>query len=47
MWDWGRYLYRWSAMAYSMVRLYDNPWLVRVVVSAIWASSKMAFGLLL
>jgi hypothetical protein len=29
------------------VRLYENPWLVKVVVTAIWASSKMAFGLLL
>jgi hypothetical protein len=47
VWDWGRYLYRWSAMAYSMVQLYEHPWLVRVAVSAIWASSKMALGVLM
>jgi hypothetical protein len=44
VWDWGRWLYRWSAIGYSAVSLYDNPWLVRAVVSAIWAASKFAFG---
>jgi hypothetical protein len=24
--DYGRYLYRWSAIGYSAFQLYENPW---------------------
>jgi hypothetical protein len=47
IWDWGRCLYRWGAVSYSALQLYEHPWLVRAVVAGVWASSKMAFGVLL
>lgn len=46
IWDWGRCLYRWGAVSYSALQLYEHPWLVRAVVAGVWASSKMAFGVL-
>jgi hypothetical protein len=46
IWDWGRSLYRWGAVSYSALQLYEHPWLVRAVVCGVWASSKMAFGVL-
>jgi hypothetical protein len=44
--DWGRWLYRCCAVSYSALQLYEHPWLVRAVVSAIWTSSKLAMGIL-
>lgn len=46
IWDWGRCLYRWGAVSYSALQLYEHPWLVRAVVAGVWASSKMACGVL-
>lgn len=46
IWDWGRSLYRWGAVSYSVLQLYEHPWLVRAVVAGVWASSKMALGIL-
>lgn len=46
IWDWGRCFYRWGAVSYSALQLYEHPWLVRAVVAGVWASSKMAFGVL-
>jgi hypothetical protein len=46
IWDWGRWLYRWGAVSYSALQLYEHPWVVRAVVTAVWASSRMALGFL-
>lgn len=46
VWDWGRRLYRWGAISYSALQLYEHPWVVRALLCAIWTSSKMAMGLL-
>lgn len=42
VWDWGRWLYRWSAFSYGCISLYDNPWLVRALLGAIWTAAKAA-----
>lgn len=44
--EWGRWLYRACAVSYSALQLYEHPWLVRALVSGIWASSKLALGIL-
>lgn len=44
IWNWGKSLYRWSALGYGAVQLHENPWLVRAVCTAIWASTRLAFG---
>eukprot|EP00878_Enallax_costatus_P001384 GHUV01001534.1.p1 GENE.GHUV01001534.1~~GHUV01001534.1.p1 ORF type:complete len:271 (+),score=94.73 GHUV01001534.1:308-1120(+) len=46
VWDWGRTLYKWGAVSYSALQLYEHPWLVRALLCAIWTSSKMALGIL-
>lgn len=44
--DYGRYIYRFSAIGYSAIQLYENPWVVRAVATAVWASGKLAWGAL-
>lgn len=46
VWDWGRWLYRWGAVSYSALQLYEHPWVVRAIVAGVWASSRMALGFL-
>ncbi len=45
LWDWGKGLYRVSAVTYSAFSLYTNPWLVRAVLAALWTASKVMTGL--
>ena len=40
--SWGRHVYRWSAMSYSCLQLYQNPWLVQAVLTAIWTFSRVS-----
>ncbi|KAF5836099.1 hypothetical protein DUNSADRAFT_6470 [Dunaliella salina] len=37
----GRSAYRWSALTYSALQMYQNPWLIRAVITTIWAFSKL------
>lgn len=30
MCSWGRFVYRWTAMSYSALQMFQNPWLVQV-----------------
>jgi hypothetical protein len=41
VWSWGRLLYRSAAISFSALQLYSNPWLLRAVLSALWASSRL------
>jgi hypothetical protein len=47
LWAWGRFLYRGVAIGYSVFSMYENPWLVRAVLAAIWTASKMMVGMIL
>lgn len=40
--EWGRYVYRWSAFTYSAVQMYQNPWLIQALLTALWTFSKVA-----
>lgn len=44
VWDWGRWLYRGAAVSYSALQLYEHPWLVRALVTALWTSGRLALG---
>ena len=43
---WGRYIYRGVAFAYSALMIYENPWLVRAVVTALWSASAVVIQML-
>ncbi|GFR50990.1 hypothetical protein Agub_g13316 [Astrephomene gubernaculifera] len=40
--SWGRRLYRWTTYTYSAVQVYQNPWLMRALMTALWAGSRIA-----
>jgi hypothetical protein len=40
---WGKYAYRSAAFAYSAFAVYENPWLIRAVLSAMWSASAVLF----
>ncbi|GLI61513.1 hypothetical protein VaNZ11_003893 [Volvox africanus] len=44
---WGRRMYRWSTYTYSAVQMYQNPWIMRALLAALWAGSRMSIRLLL
>eukprot|EP01025_Chloroclados_australasicus_P069797 TRINITY_DN9905_c0_g1_i1.p3 TRINITY_DN9905_c0_g1~~TRINITY_DN9905_c0_g1_i1.p3 ORF type:complete len:153 (-),score=12.23 TRINITY_DN9905_c0_g1_i1:286-744(-) len=44
---WGKYAYRGAAFAYSALCVYENPWLVRAIVSATWSAGHVLWTLLL
>jgi len=44
VWSWGRLLYRSAAVSFSALQLYQNPWLLRAVLSALWASSRLLYA---
>jgi hypothetical protein len=46
-WEWGRCAYRAAAMSYGVFSVYENPWLFRALMAAMWAASKMIVGTLL
>lgn len=38
---WGKYAYRGAAFAYSAFTVYQNPWLIRAVVAALWSAGSV------
>ncbi|KAG2439665.1 hypothetical protein HXX76_005015 [Chlamydomonas incerta] len=44
---WGRSVYCWSTYTYSAVQMYQNPWLMRALITALWAASRVSLRLLL
>ncbi|GLC46379.1 hypothetical protein PLESTB_001768900 [Pleodorina starrii] len=44
---WGRRVYRWSTYTYSAVQVYQNPWLMRALLAALWATSRVSMRMLL
>ena len=46
-WEWGRCSYRCIAFSYGAFSVYENPWLVRAVVTALWTAGKVMLGMLL
>lgn len=39
--SYGRYAYRWTALTYSALQMYQNPWLVQAVCTALWTFSRL------
>eukprot|EP00197_Chlamydomonas_leiostraca_P011350 CAMPEP_0202867078 /NCGR_PEP_ID=MMETSP1391-20130828/8645_1 /ASSEMBLY_ACC=CAM_ASM_000867 /TAXON_ID=1034604 /ORGANISM="Chlamydomonas leiostraca, Strain SAG 11-49" /LENGTH=184 /DNA_ID=CAMNT_0049547083 /DNA_START=95 /DNA_END=649 /DNA_ORIENTATION=+ len=46
VWSMGRHVYRWSALTYSALQMYQNPWLVQAVVGAVWTFSRIGIRLI-
>lgn len=46
LFTWGKYAYRGAAFAYSAFAVYENPWLVRAVVSGMWSAGTVLFQIL-
>ena len=44
LWDWGKTLYRYSAVGYGAFGIYTNPWLARAALQALWTGSKVVMG---
>jgi len=38
----GRHVYRWSALTYSALQMYQNPWLIQAILTAIWTFSRLS-----
>ena len=38
---WGKFAYRGAAFAYSAFTVYENPWLVRALLSAMWTAGTV------
>lgn len=43
---WGKYVYRGAAFAYSALMMYENPWLVRAVVTTLWSAGAVLMQML-
>lgn len=43
-WEWGHYAYRAAAMGYGVFSVYENPWLFRALLAAVWTASRMIVG---
>eukprot|EP00892_Ulva_mutabilis_P004751 jgi/Ulvmu1/2648/UM014_0100.1 len=43
---WGKYIYRGAAFAYSALMVYENPWLVRAVMTAMWSATAVVMQML-
>lgn len=43
----GRRVYRWTTYTYSAVQVYQNPWLMRALLTALWATSRVSMRFLL
>lgn len=46
LWEWGRCIYRCIAFSYGTFSVYQNPWLVRALLAAIWTAAKVILGAL-
>lgn len=47
LWEWGRCIYRCIAFSYGTFSVYQNPWLVRALLAAVWTASKVIIGALI
>lgn len=47
LWGWGRAIYRCVSFSYGAFTVYENPWLVRALLTAMWTASRVMFGLLI
>ena len=47
LWAWGRCLYRTIAFSYGAFSVYENPWIVRALLAALWTASRVLVGCLL
>ncbi|PNH03918.1 hypothetical protein TSOC_009956 [Tetrabaena socialis] len=45
--SWGGFVYRWTAYTASVLQMYQNPWLMRALLTALWATSRVSMRLLL
>lgn len=43
---WGKYIYRGAGFAYSAFMVYENPWLVRAVMTATWSAAAVVMQML-
>ncbi len=41
LWEWGHCIYRCIAFSYGAFSVYENPWLVRAVLAALWTASRL------
>ncbi|BDA46305.1 hypothetical protein COCOBI_08-3970 [Coccomyxa sp. Obi] len=41
LWEWGRMIYRVTAFSYGAFSVYENPWLVRALLAALWTACRM------
>lgn len=41
LWEWGRTIYRVTAFSYGAFSVYENPWLVRALLAALWTACRM------
>jgi hypothetical protein len=44
LWEWGRALYRITAFSYGAFSVYENPWLVRALLAALWTACRVMVG---
>jgi len=47
LWTWGKAIYRCVSFSYGAFTVYENPWLVRAILTAMWTASRVMLGLLL
>lgn len=43
----GRHAYRWTTLTYSALQMYQNPWLIQMLVTALWTFSRVGVRALL
>lgn len=36
----GRHAYRWTTLTYSALQMYQNPWVIQAIVTALWTISR-------
>lgn len=41
VWEWGRRAYRWTALGYSALQMYQNPWLIQAVITILWTTANL------
>jgi hypothetical protein len=46
LWKAGRMVYKWTALSYSALQMYHNPWLIRAILYALITFSRISWTLL-
>jgi hypothetical protein len=46
LWEWGRFVYRYAAFGYGAFSVYENPWLVRAVLAALFTAARIMSGMI-